>query len=281
MFPGRMRPLKSNEMTKWIGLLLLAAVVALAGCRDAGEFMGFTGKPQGDDGWREDYQASPQDVWEAIRLVVRDNGTLTEEDPEEMTLTGIYKPADSKQRDGLNMRAAVYDKSEGDELHSRLIVHAWYQRQATDNGRPDTAREYCNAVFRVLKAWKGEDVDEDPSVTTTSEDPVGEDEAIGFYEVTPDQAFAVCKEIVAKYGEVEQADDEKRFLRGSKQNPLENSVDDVRVNVYDRTEDEGPRAKVSVRVRSGEESGEPLQDVAKSYLEEIRKELQKRHGPQE
>lgn len=262
-------------------MLAFVAVAALGGCRDAGEFMRFTGSPEGDTGWAEDYEATPQDVWEAIRIVVRDNGYITEEDPEEMTLKGMYHPHDSSERDGLNMRAAVYDKSDGDELHSRLIVHVWYQRQATDNGHPDTAREYCNTVFRVLKSWRGEEIDEDPSVTTTSEAPVDEDEAVGFFELGPGEVFEVCRDVVAKYGEIEQSEDERLFLRAIKRNPLEKSTDDVRVNVYDRTEDKGPRAKISVRVRSGKAGGEPLQEVAKSYVEEIRKELQNRYGPQE
>lgn len=260
---------------------MMLAMLVLAGCREAGEFMGFTGTPSGDDGWREDYEATPQDVWEAIRQVVRDHGYITEEDPAAMKLEGFHHPDGTSERDRLNLRAAVYDKSDGDELHSRLIVNVWYQRQATDNGHPDKARDYCNSVFGLLRSWKGGDVDEDSSVTTTSEGPVEPDEAVAYFELQPAQVFEVAKEIVAKFGEVEQANDDTRFLRGTKQNPLEKSRDDVRVNVYDRTEDDGPRSKLSVRVRAGEASGEPLQEIAKSYVAEIHKELQERFGPQE
>ncbi|MCB9932031.1 MAG: hypothetical protein H6841_01265 [Planctomycetes bacterium] len=269
-------------MKKRIGFLALIAVaLALAaGCRDAGEFMAFTGAPEGADGWGETYEASPADVWEAFRLVARDNGTIKDEDPDEMTLRGEYKPHDSSEWDGIAIKGQVYDKGEGEKLASRLIVHAWYSRNANDRERPEVAREYCNSVFRVLKAWKGEVVDEDPTVTTTSEDPVKEDEAIGFFKVKPEQAFAVCKTVIGKYGAVEQADDKSFYIRGVKTNALESTKDDVRVNVYDRTEDAGARCKVSVRVRAGEDNA-ALQEIARSYVAEIRKELEKQFGAQD
>lgn len=261
----------------WVLLLLIAA---LAGCRESGEFMAWTGSPEGQDGWKEDYEASPADVWEALRLVARDNGTITDEDPEEMTMKGEYKPHDSSEWDGIAMKAKIYDKSEGGtELRTRLIVHAWYARNANDRERPDTAREYCNAVFRVLKAWKGEPVDDDPTVTTTSEEPVRNDEAIGFYKLTREQVYAAAKTVIAKYGKIEQAEDKGFYIRGTKENALEVKKDDVRVNIYDRTEEGAVRTKVSVRVLG--EGNEPQQEIARSYLSEIRKELEKAHGPQE
>lgn len=263
------------------GLLAMLAVTLLAaGCRDAGEWMSFTGNPESNDGWGETYEASPSDVWEAFRVVARDNGTITEENPEEMSLRGEYKPHDSSEWHGIAIKGQVYDKGEGKQLASRLIVHAWYTRNANDRERPETAREYCNAVFRVLKAWKGEQVDEKPTVTTTSEDPVKEDEAVSYFKVTPAQAFAASKGVIAKYGEVEQADDKTFYIRGVRSNALEATRDDVRVSIWDRTEDSGARCKVSVRVRDGKDN-KALQEVARGYMAEIRKELEKQFGAQE
>lgn len=263
-----------------VGLLAIVAVTLLASCRDAGEWMSFTGSPEGNDGWGETYEASPSDVWEAFRLVARDNGTITEEDPDEMSLRGEYKPHDSSEWRGIAIKGRVYDKGEGEKLASRLIVHAWYTRNANDRERPDTAREYCNAVFRVLKAWKGEQVDDKPTVSTTSEDPIKEDEAVSFFKVTPAQAYAVGKGVIARYGEVEQADDKTFYIRGVRSNALESTRDDVRVSIWDRTEDAGARCKVSVRVRDGKDN-KAMQEVARGYIAEIRKELEKQFGAQE
>ena len=218
--------------------------------------------------------------WVAQHRVARDNGSITDENPEEMSLRGEYKPHDSSEWDGLSIKGRVYDKAEGDQLRTRLIVHAWYSRSANDRERPATAREYCNAVFRVLKAWKGEGVDENPTVTTTSEDPVKEEEAVAFFKVTPAQTFAAAKDVIAKYGEIEQADDKSFYIRGVKKNALESTSDEVRVNIYDRTEGESTRSKLSVRVRAGEDN-KALQEVARSYANEIRKELEKKYGSQE
>jgi hypothetical protein len=260
-------------------LLLIVAVAALAGCRESAEFFYWSGAPEGQDGWKEDYEASPSDVWEALRLVARDNGSITEENPEEMSLKGEYKPHDSSEWDGFSMKAQVYDKSEGTEVRARLIVHAWYAGNANDRERPDTAREYCNEVFRVIKAWKGEGVDEDPTVTTTSEEPVRDDEAIGFFKLTREQVYGAAKSVIARYGKIEQSDDKAFYIRGTKENALEKAKDDVRVNLYDRTEEGNVRTKISVRVLG--EGNEPLQEIARSYMAEIRKELEKAHGPQE
>lgn len=267
-------------MKRLILPFVLLTLLIAAGCRDAGEFMAFTGHPEGSDGWSEDYDSSPADVWEAFRRVARDNGTITDEDPENMSLRGEYKPHDSSEWDGIAIKGQVYDKSEDGVMRTRLIVHSWYSRNASDRDRPETAREYCNVVYRVLKAWKGEGVDEDPSVTTTSEDPVQEDEAIAFFKVTTVQAFEVAKSVIAKYGEIEQAEEKSGYIRGVKKNALESTSDEVRVNIYNRTEGESVRSKVSIRVRAGEDN-KPLQAIAKSYLSEIRKELEKKYGSQE
>lgn len=267
------------RMNKSIPVFALLLLFIVAGCRDAGDFLAWNGTPQGDDGWSEDYAASPADVWEAIRVVVRDNGGIKEEDADKMYIRGEYRPKDSSEWDGIEMKAQVYDKSEDGELRTRLIVHAWYAKNANDRGRQGTAREYCNTVYRVLKAWQGQEPDDDPSVTTTSEDPVKEDEAVAFFKVTPEQVFGAARKVLATYGKIEQEDAAGMFIRATKENALESTNDEVRLNVYDRTE-EGPRAKVSVRVRRGEDN-KALQDVAKSYVNEIRKELEKQFGPQE
>jgi hypothetical protein len=266
---------RMKTMMPWLLVLF-----ALAGCRDAGEFFAWTGSPQGDDGWSEDYAASPADVWEALRLVVRDNGSIKEEDPTEMYLRGEYRPKDSTEWDGIEMKGNVYDKSEDGELRTRLIVRAWYGRAANDRGRQSIARDYCNAVYRVLRAWQGQDVDEDTAITTTSEEPVKEDEAIGFFKATPEQVFSASVKVLGQYGSVEQEDPRSGFIRATKDNTLEGTSDDVRVNIYDRTEGESVRSKLSVRVRR-EEDNKALQNVARSYVNEIRKELEKQLGPQE
>jgi hypothetical protein len=261
------------------GLLLVFVAFAGFGCRDSAEFFGFTGSPAGDDGWSHDYNATTHDTWEAFRLIVKDNGTITSEDPDNMELEGVYKPHDSSERDGINIRGKVYDKSKPDELRSRLIIHAWYARSANDAERPHTAREYCNTVFRVLKQWKGEDIDEDPRVDAGSDNPVLADEAVGYFRVSPADVLATCEGVVRQYGEIEQLDADKGFIRGNKKNPLEKETQEVRISVYDRTEGERVRSKVSVRVRGADDK--PLQEVSKAYIAAIRDELQKKYGVQE
>ena len=152
-------------------LLAIVSLSGLSGCRDAAEFFHWAGTPTGQDGWLHDYDSTPNDTWEAFRVIMRDNGSITTEDPAKMELRGVYKPHDSSARDGIEVKGNVYDKSEDGEVRSRLIVHCWYARNANDRERPDTAREYCNAVFRLLKAWKGEPIDEKPTVSTTSMSP--------------------------------------------------------------------------------------------------------------
>lgn len=260
-------------------LLIPLFLLSLAGCRDAAEFFHFTGTPTGNDGWQHEYNDTARDTWEAFRLVVRDNGEITWEDRDNMELRGVYKPHDSNARTGIEVKGKVYDKSTPEELRSKLIVHCWYANNANDRERQDEAREYCNSVFRVLKAWKGQDVDEKPTVDTTSEDPVGADEAIAFFKVTRAQAFEVAQAVVKQYGEVNQSEPEKGYLRGKKVNALEKETQEVRVSVYDRTEGESIRVKVSVRVNGAD--GKPLQELSKAYIAEIRAQLDKKFGSQE
>lgn len=259
-------------------LFLLAAVCLLAGCRESGEFFSFTGKPEGADGWLEDYEANPKDVWEAFRLVVKDNGRINKEDPERMTLEGISLQPDSSDTDGYNIKGTVYDKSSNGRMVGRLIVNAWYANNANERERQDVAYSYTNAVYRVLRQWKG-NKEKDPDthrIETTADAPVEADEAIGYYRVTRDQAVSACEAVLKAYGSVEEVRKEQGFLRGQKKNALEKTADDVRVSVYDRTEGEKVRVKISVRVQGPK--NEPLQDVAQGYIGEIRKELEKRHG---
>lgn len=261
-----------------VALFLMATMCVLAGCRESGEFFSFTGKPEGADGWLEDYEANPKDVWEAFRLVMKDNGRITKEDPERMTIEGINLAHDSSETDGYNVKGTVYDKSRDGRMVGRLIVHAWYANNANERERQDVAYSYTNAVYRVLRQWKG-NKEEDPNknrVETTSDAPVEADEAVGYYRVSRDQALAACEAVVKAYGTVEEVRKEQGFLRGLKKNALEKSADDVRISAYDRTEGDKVRVKISIRVRGPK--NEALQEVAQGYLAEIRKELEKRHG---
>jgi hypothetical protein len=257
--------------------LLLVVGFAVAGCRSSAEFFGFVGTPASDDGWSHDYNSTANDTWEAIRRVVKDNGEITWEDPVNMKLEGLYHNA--TEGEPLNMKAAVYDKSSPEELRSRLIVHCWYARLAHDRGRPDDAREFCNVVYRLLKEARGEGVDEDPEVTTTSEKAVEPDEAIGFFKVSREQAFATCEAVMKEFGDVAQAEPEKGYLRGKKVNALEKQSQEVVINVYDRTEGKDVRVKVSVKVRGAEDK--PMQEIAKAYVGQIHERLEKQFGAQE
>ncbi len=260
-------------------MLLAVVLLVFAGCRDAAEFFGYVGSPVSDDGWSHDYNATTHDTWEAFRAVVRDNGEITSENQDEMSLTGIYKPHDSSESDGIHLRGRVYDKSSPDDLRSRLIIYCWYNRAANDRGRQHLARDYCNTVFRVLRKARGEGVDDEPRVDTTSEPAVQEDEAVAYFQVTRQQAFEAAREVLTEFGSVEQSEPDQGFLRGSKVNPLEKQAQEVRVSVYDRTEGDNLRAKVSVRVRSADDK--PLQEVAQAYISEIRGRLLKQAGTQE
>ncbi|MBK9976109.1 MAG: hypothetical protein IPP14_15150 [Planctomycetes bacterium] len=259
-------------------LLMAFAVLPLISCRETAEFFSFTGKPEGDNGWLQDYESTPKDTWEAFRLVAKQNGRIDNENPDTMELRCFNLSPDSSEKEGYTVKGRVYDKTKGTEIRSRLIVHAWFAKSADGGARQDIAKEYSNAVWRVLKQWKGGDVEPGKTpIDTTSENPVAEDEAVSYFRVKPGQAFEACEAVAKLYGSVEQAEKDKGFLRAVKQNPLEKTRDDVRISVYDRTEGETVRVKVSVRVRDGADN-KPLQEIAKAYVSEIRKELEKRFG---
>jgi hypothetical protein len=264
---------QENMNKSMMAALLGCALIWVAGCRSAAEFMGFTGKPEGNSGWSHDYNATPQDVYEAFRVIVRDNGQIENEVPEELHVEGLYIRDGRTPRTGITVRGTVYDHSTDDEVRSRLIVHAWYSRAAGDRERQELARDYCNSVFHLLRDWQGEPRKDDSALTTTSDEPIAEDEAVGYFRVTQEQAMEVSRHIVELYGVVDQAD--AGFLRGTKQNPLEPNAQEVRLWVYDRTEQDRVRVKLSVRVRSHD--NQPLQDVARAYVGEIRKELERRY----
>lgn len=267
-------PLHTSVFRPAIALpVAVLLAVFLSSCRGSAEFFGFTGKPDGLNGWSHDYNATPQDTWEAFRLIVRDNGEITKEDTAAMQLDGMYSMTDYERGGGFRVWGKVYDKSSEGELRSRLVVRCWDQRAASDGERPRDASAFCDRVYAVLKAWRGEGPDNKPTVTTTSEAPVQADEAIGFFAATPAQAYEVCHAVVKEHGDVDQAEPEGGFIRGKKRNPLERETQDVRVHIYDRTEGDDIRVKVSVRVRGP--GGQPMQDVARAYVELIHERLLK------
>jgi len=259
-------------------LFALIAISFAAGCRETAEFLSFTGSPEGADGWLQDYEASHTDTWEAFRLVAQQNGRIDKEDPKSMELSGVNLPPDSSSTKGYTIRGKVYDKSKDGKPQARLIVHSFYANNADGGERQDIAKEYTNAVWRVLKQWKGGE--EDPNkgrLDTTSDAAVLEDEAVAYFKVKPDQAFEAAETVAKLYGAIEQSEKDKGFMRAVKKNPLEKTQDDVRISIYDKTEGENIRVKISVRVRDGKEQ-KPQQEIAKGYVSEIRKELEKRFG---
>lgn len=262
-----------------LSALLVAMALAFAsGCRETAEFFSFTGSPEGADGWMQDYEASARDTWEAFREVAKQNGKIEKEDQEAMELSGLNIAPDSSSTKGYNIKGKVYDKSRDGKTLSRIIVHAWYANNADGGERQDIAKEYSNAVWRVLKQWKGGDEDPDKGrLDTTSEDAVQEDEAVAYFKVKPAQAFEAAEVVAKLYGEIEQSEKDKNFIRAVKKNPLEKTQDDVRISIYDKTEGTSTRVKISVRVRDGKEQ-KPQQEIAKGYVSEIRKELEKRFG---
>lgn len=266
-------------MNKWIVMLALAAGVLLSGCREAGEWAGLVGKPVDDDGWRHDYADTTQDVWEAIRSVVRDNGKIIEEDAEEMEIRGQYIDELTFGSGEIEVKAKVYDKSEGDRIRTRLIVHCWWDAGPRHDPERETARDYCYTVYHLLREWKGEEPVE-TGITTTTDDPLKDDEAAGYYRVTSEDAYTSARDIIKKYGEISQEDKAGGYIRGLKKNELEDNAQEVRVQIYDRTEDEGPRVKISVRVTE-EKTDKPRQDIAKNYLKAIRKSLESKLLPNE
>lgn len=257
-------------------LMLCVVSIVHLGCQEAQEFLGFVGTPDGDDGWRHDYNDSPSDVWDVLRTIVRDNGKITDEDPEKMRISGLNIPNPDNEDDSYMVEARVLDLSDDAEVRTRVHLRVWYDDANEDNGYPDIAREYCYTVRRVLRERNGTETKPDLGVQTGSEDPIKNDEAVGFYRVTVDQAFSVATDVVKEFGEVDQQSKDKGFIRGHRIIPLEDKKDDVRVQVYDRSEGEGKRVKISVRVTDKDNKAQ--QDIAKKYLEEIRKELESRFG---
>ena len=247
------------------------------GCQDTQEFFGFSGAPDGEGGWRQDIEATPNDVWEALRMVVRDNGEISTEDAKEMRVTGLNYQELVDPDDAFKVKARVRDLSTEDETRTRLHVKVWFPADVSEDGdHPKIAREYCYTVRKILKAWAGGDKKPPTGIATTSESPVKKDEAIGYYRVSLDQAYGVGASVVKQFGAIDQDSKEQWFIRGHRIIPLEDRKDDVRIQLYDRTEDGAERVKVSVRVV--DKDGKPQQEIAKKYLEEIRKELESRHG---
>lgn len=255
-------------------LLLCLVSMAHLGCRDAQEFFGFAGSPNGEDGWRHDYNSSASDVWEALRIVVRDNGKITDENPEEMRIQGLNISNPDNEDDSYMIKARILDMSTENEVRTRVHMNIWYANDNTDGSNPDLAREYCYTIRRLLQAWKGGETKPHGGLQTGSEDPVKKDEAVGFYRVDMNQAFDVASKIVKTFGEIDQSDPNGGFIRGHRVIPLEDKKDDVRVQLHDRSEGDSKRVKISVRVV--DKDGRPQQDIAKKYLEEIRKELESR-----
>jgi hypothetical protein len=258
------------------GLWLIAVLLIAAGCESAGDRLGFSGRPEGNTGWNHDYPALPQDVWEAFRMVVRDNGRITVEHPERLELEGLQFDASTGEHYPRRVRGRVYDQSRDGVTRSRLIVFVWNPRLAHEAHDQNMAYSYTIAVRNVLRERAAPPPPAEARVQTTSEDPLEPDEAVAFFRVTPAQAFAAAREIVAAHGEVEQADEGAYFLRGRRRVPLEQHRDEVRVHVYDRTEGERARVKLSVRVRGRENT--PLAEAARGYVAEIAKLLEERHG---
>jgi hypothetical protein len=259
--------------------LLLFAVTACESAPDAlptGIAIGW-GSPEGDDGYSLDYNATPQDVFEAFRRVCVDNGEIEKTDAEEMSLAGkrFDKAAGETSFDRFNGR--VYDKSDKENHRALLVVHVRYPGAAQDGGRPDTARSFCFAVHRTLIATQGGHKPKDDSVIVGSEPPVQEDEAVGYFKVPRADALAALKQVVAENGEVKEFDEAKAFITGVRKSKLEVKGDDVQGWVYDRNEQNVVRSKVSVRVRSLTDN-KSQQETAKSYIKAVREALEKKFG---
>jgi hypothetical protein len=266
-----------RNLTLLTGLVLL---LCATGCVDFAEKSGIAvgfGDPEGDDGYSLDYKATPQDVFEAFRLVARDNGEVLKTDNEKMRLEGkrINKAAGEQTHD--NFWGQVYDKSDDKAPRARLIVHVRYPGAATDAGRPDTARSYCFAVHRTLIALQGGEKPKDDGVMVGSEPPVQQDEAVGYFKAPREVTFEVLKQVIAENGEVSEADAAKGYVSGVRKSKLEPVGDDVRGWVYDRTEQGNSRCKVSVRVQSKKDKS-PQQETAKSFIKAVREGLEKKMG---
>ncbi len=266
-------------LTLPLAALLLFAVTACESAPDAlptGIAIGW-GEPEADDGYSLDYNATPQDVFEAFRRVCVDNGEIETTNADELSLAGkrFNKAAGETSFDRFN--GHVYDKSDKEKPRARLIVHVRYPGAAQDAGRPDTARSYCFAVHRTLIAMQGGEKPKDNSVITGSEPPALEDEALGYFKVARADALAALKQVVADNGEVKEFDETKAFITGVRKSKLEVKGDDVQGWVYDRNEQNVTRCKVSVRVRSLTDN-KPQQETAKSYIKAVREALEKKFG---
>lgn len=270
---------RAQRLLTPFALLLLLAAAACESTPDAlptGIAIGW-GEPESDDGYSLDYNAAPQDVFEAFRRVALDNGEIEKTNADEMSLAGkrINKAAGETSHD--NFKGRVYDKSTKDKPRAKLIVHVRYPGAAVDAGRPDTARAYCFAVHRTLIAMKGGYQPKDDSVITGSEPAVMEDEAVGYFKVQRKDALEALKQVVAENGEVKEYDEQKAFLTGVRKSKLETKGDDVQGWVYDRNEQNVVRCKVSVRVRSLGDN-KPQQETARSFIKAVRELLEKRFG---
>lgn len=269
-------------MTRFFCLTLLGLLaLAQSACVEVAQIspglsVGF-GSPEGDDGYSLDYRVPPADVWEAFRKVARENGEIEKENHDEMSLSGkrINKAAGEQTWDVIKGR--VYDKSDGKETRARLIVHVRYPGAAEGGGLPDTARSYCFAVQRVLIAQQGGEKPKDNSVVVGSEPPVQSDEAVGYFKASRDQVYEALLQVIRENGELSENDAAKAYATGLRKSKLEPVGDEVRGWVYDRTEQQNVRAKVSVRVRSKKEDA-PQQDTAKAYVKAIREALEKKLG---
>ncbi|MCC6574047.1 MAG: hypothetical protein IT462_09660 [Planctomycetes bacterium] len=264
-----------------IRLLLPLSLLAfaLSGCLDFAETTGVSvgmGSPEGDDGYALDYKAPPADVWEVFRIVARNNGEITREDPEKMELEGKRINRAEGERTPDVIRGKVYTVA-GTGAKARLIVHVREPNSVDSPGQPETARSYCFAVMRELERRKGGKVEKDPSVVVGSEPAVGVDEAVGYFIVTREQAFNAALNVVTENGEVSVQDLKAGIINGVRKSKLEPVGDVVNVYLYDRTEQDNVRTKVSVRVRTKQDD-KPRQDIAKAYIKAMREALEKAVG---
>jgi hypothetical protein len=260
--------------------VLTILAISLTGCLDFAETTGVSvglGSPEGDDGYSLDYKSPPADVWEVLRVVVRNNGDITKENPEQMELEGKRINRAEGERTPDLIRGRVYVISGGGEAKARLIMHAREPGPATDSGLSETARSYCFAVMRELERRKGGKVEKDPSVVVGTEPAVKDDEATGYFVVTRQQAFDAIKQVVAENGELVGSDISGGTVNGLRKSKLEPIGDVVTALLYDRTEQTNIRTKVSIRVRTKQDD-KPRQDTAKAYIRAVREALEKAIG---
>ena len=266
-------------MTRRLSVLTIPVLMAaLYGCQDFLDKTGFVGTQIGSDSWAMSYDARTDDVWEALRAVARRNGSIDEEDAGTMTLTGERR--NQGEIDGLRIRGRVIDKTGDEAARARLIMRVWWPGAACGGGNPEAARSYCIAVRKTLERWKGGAGREDPTITTGTEPALKEDEATAFFRLEPAKVFEVVELVASQNGAIEQLEKEKRFLRGVRKSKLEPKGDEVLAWVYDRTEGDRIRSKVSVRVRTND-GNKAQPGTARAYVEAIREELEKRYGKQE